>query len=174
MPETFRVFHGAGCRRRLTRPRGLLIPPGSGSRCPPPSETRPAEPSAPTTPTPHQDPTQRRLPGPSERYGTRSTGPRPHKVGLRSSGTQIGQETFYICATGTTKIEDKGRQSADPEVLQELMAATGQLDPEYQSPFIHTSTTRLATSSCGTTGSHAPSEARQRRGHSDDLPPDHA
>lgn len=53
------------------------ISPGSGSRCPPPSETRPAEPSAPTT----LDATSRSDPatstGPSERYGTRSTGPRP-------------------------------------------------------------------------------------------------
>ncbi len=51
---------------------------------------------------------------------------------------KTGQEILYICATGTTKIEDKDGNPVDPEVLQELMAATGQLDPEYQSPFIHT------------------------------------
>ncbi len=97
-------------------------------------QARPArvEPSAPTT----LDATSRSDPvtstGPSERYGIRTTC--LNKVGLRSSGTQRrGREIPYICATGTTKIEDKGRQSADPEVLQELAAATDKADPGVNS-----------------------------------------
>ncbi|CAM2929249.1 taurine catabolism dioxygenase [Mycobacterium intermedium] len=48
------------------------------------------------------------------------------------------QEILYICATGTTKIEDRDGNVLDPAILQELLAATGQLDTEYKSPFIHT------------------------------------
>ncbi|MEZ0050851.1 alpha-ketoglutarate-dependent taurine dioxygenase [Mycobacterium sp. MAA66] len=48
------------------------------------------------------------------------------------------QEILYICASGTTKIEDGDGNVLDPSVLQELMTATGQLDPDFASPFIHT------------------------------------
>ncbi|OMC29572.1 taurine catabolism dioxygenase [Mycobacterium sp. GA-1841] len=51
---------------------------------------------------------------------------------------ETGQEILYICASGTTKIEDAQGTVLEPTVLQELMAATGQLDPEFASPFIHT------------------------------------
>lgn len=51
---------------------------------------------------------------------------------------RTGQEILYICASGTTKIEDQHGHALDPAVLQELMAATGQLDPDFTSPFIHT------------------------------------
>lgn len=48
------------------------------------------------------------------------------------------QEILYICATGTGKIEDADGNLLDPAVLQDLLAATGQLDPDFASPFIHT------------------------------------
>ncbi|CAM2751005.1 taurine catabolism dioxygenase [Mycobacterium intermedium] len=48
------------------------------------------------------------------------------------------QEILYICASGTTKIEDHEGNVLDPAILNELMEATGQLDPEFTSPFIHT------------------------------------
>ncbi|MDT0382890.1 TauD/TfdA family dioxygenase, partial [Streptomyces sp. DSM 42041] len=44
---------------------------------------------------------------------------------------------LYICASGTTKIEDGHGDVLDPAVLQQLMTATGQLDPDFMSPFIH-------------------------------------
>ena len=50
---------------------------------------------------------------------------------------KTGQEILYICASGTTKIEDRNGHVLDPAVLQELMTATGQLDPDFTSPFIH-------------------------------------
>lgn len=51
---------------------------------------------------------------------------------------KTGQEILYICASGTTKIEDEHGRALEPTVLQELMSATGQLDPDFSSPFIHT------------------------------------
>ncbi|MGV0806731.1 (3R)-3-[(carboxymethyl)amino]fatty acid oxygenase/decarboxylase [Mycolicibacterium setense] len=51
---------------------------------------------------------------------------------------KTGQEILYICASGTTRIEDGHGRALDPTVLQELMTATGQLDPDFASPFIHT------------------------------------
>ena len=51
---------------------------------------------------------------------------------------KTGQEILYICASGTSKIEDANGNIVDPALLQELMAATGQLDLEFTSPFIHT------------------------------------
>lgn len=51
---------------------------------------------------------------------------------------KTAEEILYICASGTTEIEDKDGNVLDPAILQELMAATGQLDPEFTSPFIHT------------------------------------
>ncbi|MFV0496282.1 TauD/TfdA dioxygenase family protein [Mycobacterium sp.] len=51
---------------------------------------------------------------------------------------RTGAEILYICASGTTKIEDRHGNTLDPAVLRRLMAATGQLDPEFTSPFIHT------------------------------------
>ncbi|MGB8407411.1 MAG: TauD/TfdA family dioxygenase [Mycobacterium sp.] len=51
---------------------------------------------------------------------------------------QTHQEILYICASGTTKIEDGDGNVLDPSVLGELMTATGQLDPDFASPFIHT------------------------------------
>ncbi|MCV7174607.1 (3R)-3-[(carboxymethyl)amino]fatty acid oxygenase/decarboxylase [Mycolicibacterium sphagni] len=49
-----------------------------------------------------------------------------------------GEEILYICASGTTKIEDKDGNVFDPAILNGLMTATGQLDPDFVSPFIHT------------------------------------
>ncbi|WIM89992.1 TauD/TfdA family dioxygenase [Candidatus Mycobacterium wuenschmannii] len=51
---------------------------------------------------------------------------------------KTGQEILYICASGTNKMEDSDGELVDPAVLQDLMAATGQLDTGYTSPFIHT------------------------------------
>ncbi len=51
---------------------------------------------------------------------------------------KTGQEILYICASGTTKIEDGDGNVLPAGVLQELMAATGQLDQDFTSPFIHT------------------------------------
>lgn len=50
---------------------------------------------------------------------------------------KTGQEILYICASGTTKIEDGHGNVLEPVVLQQLMTATGQLDPDFASPFIH-------------------------------------
>ncbi len=50
---------------------------------------------------------------------------------------KTGQEILYICASGTTKIEDQHGHALESAVLEELMAATGQLDPDFTSPFIH-------------------------------------
>lgn len=49
-----------------------------------------------------------------------------------------GDEILYICASGTTKIEDGSGALLDPAVLHDLMVATGQLDPDFTSPLIHT------------------------------------
>lgn len=51
---------------------------------------------------------------------------------------KTGQEILYICASGTTKIEDADGNPVDPSLLHDLMTATGQLDHEFASPFIHT------------------------------------
>lgn len=51
---------------------------------------------------------------------------------------KTGQEILYICSTGTTAIEDSDGQLLDPTILHGLLEATGQLDPDYASPFIHT------------------------------------
>jgi alpha-ketoglutarate-dependent taurine dioxygenase len=66
---------------------------------------------------------------------TRTTPPRTWPTVIRHPKTN--QEILYICAKATTKIEDKDGNVLDPTVLQDLMTATGQLDPEYKSPFIH-------------------------------------
>ncbi|MCI4676644.1 (3R)-3-[(carboxymethyl)amino]fatty acid oxygenase/decarboxylase [Candidatus Mycolicibacterium alkanivorans] len=49
-----------------------------------------------------------------------------------------GEEILYICASGTSKMEDRDGNILDPAILDGLMAATGQLDPDLASPFIHT------------------------------------
>lgn len=67
---------------------------------------------------------------------TRTTPPIKWPTVIRHPKTQ--EEILYICASGTSKIEDKDGNLLDPAVLQELMLATGQLDPDYKSPFIHT------------------------------------
>ncbi|GBG36732.1 (3R)-3-[(carboxymethyl)amino]fatty acid oxygenase/decarboxylase [Mycobacterium montefiorense] len=67
---------------------------------------------------------------------TRTTPPRTWPTVIRHPKTD--QEILYICAKATTKIQDRDGNVLDPTVLQELMIATGQLDPEYRSPFIHT------------------------------------
>ncbi|WP_264993126.1 (3R)-3-[(carboxymethyl)amino]fatty acid oxygenase/decarboxylase, partial [Mycobacterium montefiorense] len=67
---------------------------------------------------------------------TRTTPPRTWPTVIRHPKTD--QEILYICAKATTKIQDRDGNVLDPTVLQELMTATGQLDPEYRSPFIHT------------------------------------
>lgn len=51
---------------------------------------------------------------------------------------KTGEEILYICASGTTQIEDQDANVLDPAILQQLMAATGQLDPECSAPTIHT------------------------------------
>lgn len=51
---------------------------------------------------------------------------------------QTGEEILYICASGTTRMEDHEARLIDPELLEDLMAATGQLDTEFTHPFIHT------------------------------------
>ncbi|MGJ6126738.1 TauD/TfdA family dioxygenase [Mycolicibacterium sp. Y3] len=51
---------------------------------------------------------------------------------------KTGQEILYICASGTSKIEDHDGNILDPEILQGLMTATGQLDADFSAPFIHT------------------------------------
>lgn len=51
---------------------------------------------------------------------------------------QTGEEILYICASGTTRMEDHDARLIDPELLEDLMAATGQLDTEFTHPFIHT------------------------------------
>lgn len=51
---------------------------------------------------------------------------------------KTGQEILYICASGTTEIEDGRGNVLDAAVLRQLMTATGQLDPDFTSPFIHT------------------------------------
>ncbi|MHA7665968.1 (3R)-3-[(carboxymethyl)amino]fatty acid oxygenase/decarboxylase [Mycolicibacterium sp. HS_4_1] len=48
------------------------------------------------------------------------------------------QEILYICSTGTSQIEDADGNLLDPAILQELLTDSGQLDPHFCSPFIHT------------------------------------
>ncbi|BAX93291.1 (3R)-3-[(carboxymethyl)amino]fatty acid oxygenase/decarboxylase [Mycobacterium shigaense] len=67
---------------------------------------------------------------------TRTTPPIKWPTVIRHPKT--GLESLYVCVTGTTSIEDKEGNFLDPAVLQELLEATGQLDPEFKSPFIHT------------------------------------
>ena len=67
---------------------------------------------------------------------SRTTPPMTWPTVIRHPHT--GQEILYICASGTTKIEDAHGNLVDPAVLADLMAATGQLDPDFASPFIHT------------------------------------
>ena len=50
---------------------------------------------------------------------------------------KTGQEILYICEATAMSIEDK-HGNLYPTVLQELLTASGQLDPDYKSPFIHT------------------------------------
>ncbi|EFV14576.1 (3R)-3-[(carboxymethyl)amino]fatty acid oxygenase/decarboxylase [Segniliparus rugosus] len=50
---------------------------------------------------------------------------------------KTGQEILYICEAGTMTIEDGNGNALDPSLLQTLLEATGQLDPDYASPFIH-------------------------------------
>jgi len=51
---------------------------------------------------------------------------------------QTGKENLYVCVTGTTFIENKDGNRLDPSVLQELLAATGQTDPDFNAATIHT------------------------------------
>jgi alpha-ketoglutarate-dependent taurine dioxygenase len=67
---------------------------------------------------------------------TRATPPIKWPTVIKHPHTE--EEILYICASGTTKIEDKDGNLLDPSILQDLMAATGQLDTEFESPFIHT------------------------------------
>ena len=66
---------------------------------------------------------------------TKATPPIKWPTVIRHPATD--EEILYICASGTTKIEDKDGHVLDPAILQELMTATGQLDPEFTSPYIH-------------------------------------
>jgi alpha-ketoglutarate-dependent taurine dioxygenase len=67
---------------------------------------------------------------------TRTTPPIKWPTVIRHPHT--GNENLYVCVTGTTSIEDKDGNLLDPSVLQELLAATGQLDPDFKAPSIHT------------------------------------
>ena len=67
---------------------------------------------------------------------SRTTPPMTWPTVIRHPHT--GQEILYICASGTNKIEDADGNILDPAILAGLMEATGQLDPEFASPFIHT------------------------------------
>jgi alpha-ketoglutarate-dependent taurine dioxygenase len=48
-----------------------------------------------------------------------------------------GQEILYLCEAFAVSIEDQQGNILDPALLQELLAASGQLDPDYISPFVH-------------------------------------
>ncbi|WP_418004912.1 TauD/TfdA dioxygenase family protein [Mycobacterium sp. PDNC021] len=48
------------------------------------------------------------------------------------------EEILYICSTGTSQIEDADGNLLEPGVLQALLSDSGQLDPDFASPFIHT------------------------------------
>ncbi len=48
------------------------------------------------------------------------------------------EEILYICVSGTTRIEDHEGNIVDPTLLQQLMSATGQDDPDFTHPLIHT------------------------------------
>jgi len=50
---------------------------------------------------------------------------------------KTGEEILYICEAGTMSIEDRDGTTLNPAVLQELLTASGQLDLDYESPFIH-------------------------------------
>lgn len=67
---------------------------------------------------------------------TRTTPPIKWPTVIRHPHT--GNENLYVCVTGTTSIEDKDGNLLDRSVLQELLAATGQLDPDFKTPSIHT------------------------------------
>ncbi len=150
--ETFRVFpmKVAGWRA-WTRPRTYFIdPPG----CPPPSETRPAEPPTPRPSTPHQDPTQRRLPA-HRRYGiARLNRTTPHK---RAYGHPF-QRPAKRSSTSRDGHQDRG-QGRQSWLIRRCCKNSW---PRPDSSILSTSrrsyiisTTRLATSSCGTTTFHA-------------------
>ncbi|AWV48390.1 oxidoreductase [Mycobacterium leprae Kyoto-2] len=51
---------------------------------------------------------------------------------------KTGQEILYICEAATVSVEDKNGNLLDPMVLQELLTASGQLDPDCKSLLIHT------------------------------------
>lgn len=67
---------------------------------------------------------------------TKATPPIKWPTVIRHPKTE--EEILYICASGTTKIEDEHGNVLDPSILHDLMTATGQLDPEFLSPFIYT------------------------------------
>lgn len=67
---------------------------------------------------------------------TRTTPPIKWPTVIRHPKT--GEEILYICASGTTQIEDQNANVLDATVLHQLMVATGQLDPECNAPTIHT------------------------------------
>lgn len=50
---------------------------------------------------------------------------------------KTGEEILYICEAGTETIEDGAGRIQDAALLQQLLEASGQLDPDYASPFIH-------------------------------------
>ncbi|MGH3724448.1 MAG: (3R)-3-[(carboxymethyl)amino]fatty acid oxygenase/decarboxylase [Mycobacterium sp.] len=51
---------------------------------------------------------------------------------------KTGEEILYICEAGTETIEDREGNLLDSALLRQLLDASGQLDSEYTSPFIHT------------------------------------
>lgn len=51
---------------------------------------------------------------------------------------KTGEEILYICEAGTETIEDREGNLLDSALLRQLLDASGQLDSEYASPFIHT------------------------------------
>ncbi|RFD24633.1 taurine catabolism dioxygenase [Mycobacterium uberis] len=50
---------------------------------------------------------------------------------------KTGQDILYICEAATISVEDKDGNLLDPTVLQELLTASGQLDPNCKSPLVH-------------------------------------
>ncbi len=67
---------------------------------------------------------------------TRTTPPISWPTVIRHPRT--GEEILYICSSGTTRITDRDGNPLDPALLAELLDHSGQLDPDFTSPFIHT------------------------------------
>ncbi|MDO3400289.1 TauD/TfdA family dioxygenase [Mycolicibacterium neoaurum] len=67
---------------------------------------------------------------------TRTTPPIKWPTVIRHPKT--GAEILYICASGNPSIEDEDGNRLEQKIMDDLLEATGQLDPTFTSPFIHT------------------------------------